>query len=313
MGGNVFAEKTSSIKREHIEPTLNKYFAELKFIFPNKTDIFNTEHFHTLGSVGKKPVSGDIDLGIDICHVIDYNDIHGSVEKWSIAASDFDNEFNQLKKRARSSTDDQLQLKALLKLICQQINDFTNSITCDEEKVNVGTMFTMFPQYRDSGIILQDNVQIDWMVGDIDWLRFSYYSAAYPDDSNVKGLHRTQLMVAAFQLADLSFSHAIGVKDKTTKELVATTPDQSLAILSERLGFEITRDSAEDFYALHKLLRTNLSDDKYGTLMYIYFKILDSTRTDIPDELQKYWIKRREKFGLTGKFLPETSKLKEYV
>lgn len=42
----------------------------------------------------------------------------------------------------------------------------------------------------------------------------------------------------------------------------------------------------------------------------IYLKILDSTRADIPDDLQVEWKKRRAKLGLTGKFLPDNSALK---
>lgn len=66
MGGNVFADKTSGIKRDHISSTLTAYFTELSKLFPKKSKIFNIEHFIPLGSVGKKAVSGDIDLGVDI-------------------------------------------------------------------------------------------------------------------------------------------------------------------------------------------------------------------------------------------------------
>jgi hypothetical protein len=41
-----------------------------------------------------------------------------------------------------------------------------------------------------------------------------------------------------------------------------------------------------------------------------YFKILDSTRADIPDNLQEEWIGRKDRLVLSGKFLPENSKLK---
>ena len=194
MGGNVFAGKTASIKREYIEPTLTNYFQELKRLFPKKADIFNTEHFIPLGSVGKKSVSGDIDLGIDVKHIIDFNNIEDTLVKWEISDQDFNDEFALLKKRARSSSDEQLQTKALLKLISMHINDFTNAITCDESKVGPGTMFSMCSQFSEQNVELTDSVQVDWMVGDIEWLKFSYYSSAYPEDSNVKGLHRTQLL-----------------------------------------------------------------------------------------------------------------------
>lgn len=313
MGGNVFADKTDSIKREYINPTLDKYFEELKRLFPKKANIFNTTHFITLGSVGKKSVSGDIDLGIDIEHIVNFDNIPETLISWEIHDDDFNNEFALLKKRARTATDEQLRSKALLKLISMHINDFTNSITCDESKVGPGVMFSCFPQYTDKNVELGTEVQIDWMVGDIEWLKFSYYSSAYPEDSNVKGLHRTQLMLSAFQVANLSFGHTDGVKDKETREVVATTPAEALAVLSERLGFTVTQEDAENYYTLYTLLAENMDPDQMNKLLCTYFKILDSTRVDIPDNLTYHWLNYKDTLGLTGKFLPETSKLKELV
>ena len=59
-GGNVFGT-TSSIKKEYILPTLEKFTSELKRIYPK----INFK-FSTLGSVGKKDESGDIDLGMSV-------------------------------------------------------------------------------------------------------------------------------------------------------------------------------------------------------------------------------------------------------
>lgn len=313
MGGNVFAGKTTSIKREYINPTLTKYFEELKQLFPKKADIFNTDHFIPLGSVGKKAVSGDIDLGIDMSFIINFDDIPGTLVSWEIHDDDFKDEFALLKKRARSASDNQLQSKALLKLISMHVNDFTNCITCDETKVGPGNMFTLFPQYSEKGVLTEDGVQIDWMAGDIEWLKFSYYSSAYPEDSNVKGLHRTQLMLSAFQVANLSFGHTDGVKDKETREVLATTPVEALAVLSERLGFTVTQQDAENYYTLYTLLAEKLDPDQKHRLLCTYFKILDSTRVDIPDNLTYHWLNYKDELGLTGKFLPETSKLKELI
>jgi len=313
MGGNVFADNASSIKREHITPTLTAYFAELSTLFPSKDYIFNTDHFIPLGSAGKKAVSGDIDLGVDIRDIFDLNDVYGSLEEWGLIAAEYEDEFIQLKKRARTSSDDQLRVKAFLKLLTQCINDHAEHIFCDEKKVTDGNIFTLFPQVDENNFGLGVGVQIDWMVGNIEWLKFSYYSAAYPEESNVKGLHRTQLMLSAFQLAGLSFAHVSGVKDKHTGEAVAVSPEGALHVLSARLGFTISRDDAENYYKLHQLLKENLISTDYNNLLAIYFKILDSTRVDIPDDLQLYWIARKDPLGLTGKFLPETSKLREYV
>jgi hypothetical protein len=313
MGGHVFADKASAIKREYINPTLTRYFQELKNLFPRKAGIFNTQHFIPLGSVGKKAVSGDIDLGIDIKYIIDFNDVYKSVDEWNLSAADYEDEFILLKKRARSATDNQLRVKALMKLISMYINDFTNTITCDETKVGPGNMFSLFPQYTEKGSLTGAGVQIDWMAGDIEWLKFSYYSSAYSEDSNVKGLHRTQLMLSAFQVANLSFGHVDGVKDKETREVVATTPVEALTVLSERLGFTVTQQDAENYYTLYTLLAEKLDPDQKHRLLCTYFKILDSTRVDIPDNLTYHWLNYKDELGLTGKFLPETSKLKEHL
>ena len=313
MGGNVFADKTSSIKREHIDPTLTAYFAELSNLFPNKKDIFNTNHFIPLGSVGKKNVSGDIDLGVDINDILDLNDVYGSLEEWGLVAAEFEDEFILLKRRARTSNDDQLRVKAFLKLLTKCINNHAEHIFCDEKKVTDGNIFTLYPQLDENTVGLGTGVQIDWMVGNLEWLKFSYYSAAYPEDSNVKGLHRTQLMLSAFQIAGLSFGHIAGVKDKHTGELVAVSPAGALRVLSARLGFYISQTDAEDYYKLQSLFKSKMTIEQYNQLIYIFLRILDSTRVDIPTELQYTWIVNKDTLGLTGKFLPETSKLKEHL
>jgi hypothetical protein len=53
-----------------------------------------------------------------------------------------------------------------------------------------------------------------------------------------------------------------------------------------------------------------MKPEDYNTLLNIYFKILDSTRADIPDDMQDEWRKRKDSLGLTGKFLPDNSALK---
>ena len=63
-GGNVFTGKTDSIPLEFIQPTLDKYYEELDRLFPQHSDKFR--NFQPLGSVGKKPKSGDIDLAVNV-------------------------------------------------------------------------------------------------------------------------------------------------------------------------------------------------------------------------------------------------------
>jgi hypothetical protein len=309
-GGNVFAGKTTGIRREFIQPTLVAYFAELKHIFPNKAGIFNEQHFVPLGSVGKKDVSGDIDLGVSATDLLDKTMSDESIAAWGVNPTSVQTEFEALQKRARTSTPEQLRMKAFLKQLTLYINKNAPSLYCDEKKVTDGNIFGLFPQLTDKGEHLGSGVQIDWMIGDLNWLKFSYHSAAYPEHSNVKGLHRTQLMLSAFQVANLSFNHVQGVKDKATGEIIARDPNDALAVLGQRLGFKITQADAEDYYKLHALLKSKMKPEEYSTLLNVYFKILDSTRADIPDDMQDEWRKRKDALGLTGKFLPDNSALK---
>lgn len=309
MGGNVFAGKTTSIRLEHINPTLDTYFAELQQLFPLKSDIFNQQHFVSLGSVGKKPISGDIDLGISDTDILDSDMSDASIIAWNIDPVAVAKETIELQRRARTATPTQSRMKAFMKTLTMYINAHAPTLYCDEKKVGAGTMFGLYPQFDVQGQPLGIGVQIDWMVGDLDWLRFSYYSSAYASDSNVKGLHRTQLMLTAFQVANLSFNHISGVKDKYTGQVVATKPESALVILGDQLGFKIDRSVTEDYYRLHALLQANMRPADYDNMIDKYFKILDSTRADIPDNLQSQWMDRQGPLELTGKFLPETSAL----
>ena len=313
MGGNVFAGKTARIKLAHVEPTLITYFEELKNLFPAKAEIFNNKNFILLGSAGKVASSGDIDLGINPIDLLDNDMSDKSIAMWNIDPIRVAAEFAILTKRARTSTPTQLKMKAFLKELTLHINANAPTLHCDEKKVTDSNIFGLYPQINQQGTNLGTGVQIDWMVGDLKWLQFSYYSAVYPTDSNVKGLHRTQLMLAAFQVANMSFNHATGVKDKTTSKVIATEPKQALVVLSNALGFEILRYTTEDYYKLHATLKENMKAVDYSALLNIYFKILDSTRTDIPDDLQNQWKSRKDQLGLTGKFLPADSALLECV
>jgi hypothetical protein len=308
-GGNVFKGQTSGIKKENISPTLNEYFKELAAIFPNKSKIFNEQYFNPVGSVGKVDESGDIDLAVDVSVILDKDMSDNAIAEWGVDPAEVLAEFQLLTKRARTSTPSQLRMKAFLKVLAKQINIKAPVLKADEKKVSTGNMFGLYPQSNASGKKLDINVQIDWMVGDLPWLKFSYYSAPRLLTSNVKGLHRTQLMLSAFQVANLSFNHVTGVKDKDTDLVVAHDPGQALAMLSARLGFDILQEDAEDYFKLHALLKEKMKPADYSQLLNVYFKILDSTRADIPNNLQEEWILRKDKLSLSGKFLPATSNL----
>lgn len=304
MGGNIFEGKTERIKKEYIESTLNKYFEELSRIFPYKAEEFTLENFRPVGSVGKKDTSGDIDLAIDSSTVVDNSFSAYSIEMWGLTPQEVRDEYLVLKKRSRTATDNQLMTKAVLRKIGERINAFSDTIYCDLKKVTNGNLFAYFPQFDDKGNQLDKGVQIDWMVGNMTWLEFSYYSDIYK--GNIKGLHRTQLILSMFNYLGYSFNHINGVSYDGT--IVAETPQEAIHLLSENYHFTPLLATINDYFQLIKVVNEQPDEVRDG-IIGIYLRILDKTRCDIPEDLQVTWLERQAELGLTGKFLPEDSNL----
>jgi hypothetical protein len=303
-GGNVFGT-TSSIKKEYIQPTLEKFTSELKRIYP-KIDF----KFNTLGSVGKKDESGDIDLGMSVDQFMT-KDGTPLLANWSIDPNEFNALFEKIRKRTRTATETQSKLRAMLELIATNIEAKSQFIDTDIKAAGGGSIFCTAPQYNEKGEEIDDkSVQIDINVGNLDWLNFSYYSNTYKD--NVKGLHRTQLMLSMFQVLNLTFKHSEGVKDKATGEIVATTPKEALNALNKGYGLNLSQDILNDYFELMNSLKKNLPKEKVNQILDTFIKILDSTRADIPTDIQDYWIANQDRLGLKGKFLPDNSNLIKY-
>lgn len=299
-GGNVF-EETGPIKKEHIQPTLAKFFEEFKSIFPKSEVHF--KRIRTLGSVGKKDYSGDIDLAMS-------ESSFDKIEDWNLDKTKVNQLFNDFKKRAKTSTDKQLLKRAVIVAIAEKIQQTSQNIVVDIKGSSAGSLFCMYPQYDEKGQMVGKNVQIDINVGDVDWLSFAYHSATYK--GNVKGLHRTQLLVSLFSHKGYTFSHNYGVKDKDSQEIVAQTPTQAIQLLNNLYKLNLTSETAGDYFKLIEILKTKLSPANYNGVIDTYLKILDRTRADIPEDLQQYWIDNQQKLNLTGKFLPEDSNLIKY-
>ena len=296
MGGNVFGT-TSGIKKEYIQSTLNRFIDELCRIFPLRKEYL--EGYKVLGSAGKKEVSGDIDLALS-------NDLVKDSKSWGISQTRVLEYYDKFQKRARTATHEQLMKRAFIVSIADVIKSESKLIEVDTKGSSNGSLFCTFPQLNKKGERVGMNVQIDINFGDLDWLEFAYYSDVY--EGNVKGLHRTQLMLSLFNYKGYIFSHNYGVKNKETQEIVASNPEQAIKLLSNEYEVEFTKDILSNFFTLMTFIQNNLKEDS-NSIFDIYLKILDSTRCDIPDPLQSYWLNNRERLGLTGKFLPETSKL----
>ena len=300
MGGNVF-DSTAPIKKEHIKPTLLEFFKQFKTIFPKAEPFFR--EMKTLGSVGKKDYSGDIDLALAGSSFDDIND-------WGLDEKHVQDLFTGFKKRARTSSDDQLMKRAVIVAVAQKILEVDTEIISDVKGSGAGALFLLFPQYDENNEAVGQNVQIDVNVGDVDWLSFAYHSATY--SGNVKGLHRTQLVVSLFSHKGYTFSHNYGVKSKETQEIVANTPQQAIDLLNKLYSLNLDRDTIGDYFKLMETLEAGLSEQDLHAVYDTYLKILDSTRCDIPEDLQAYWIENQERLGLKGKFLPAESNLTQY-
>lgn len=300
MGGNVF-DSTAPIKKEHIKPTLLEFFKQFKQIFPKAEPFFR--EMKTLGSVGKKDYSGDIDLALA-------GSSFDNVEDWGLDREHIMKLFQGFKKRARTSSDDQLMKRAVIVAVAEKILEADTEIIADIKGSSAGALFLLFPQYDENKKAVGQNVQIDINVGDVDWLEFAYHSATY--SGNVKGLHRTQLLVSLFSHKGYIFSHNYGVKNRETQEIVANTPQQAIDLLNKEYGLDLGRDTIGDYFKLIEALEAGLSPQDLHAVYDTYLKILDSTRADIPEDLQSYWIENQERLGLKGKFLPDNSNLIKY-
>ena len=270
MGGNVF-DNTGQIYKHHINPTLKKYISTLQSIFPKiKWD------FTLLGSAGKKEYSGDLDLTI-APELLDVN-------KLGLDLCKLNTRLNLLIKRARTSSLKQLKLKAILLEMADRINTSDIGIVVAQKRTTTSMMFSSFPQYDESGVMLSKLVQIDWMVGNPEWLTFSYFSDVYPVHG-VKGLHRTQLLVALFRLINYHFVHESGIKD-SGNNIIANTPNSALNVVNSTLNLNLTVDIAKNYFTLYDYLYANLPHSTLIQLVYLYFQIMWQSNNIPPPNLQ---------------------------
>ena len=304
-GGNVF-DITSSINKENIDSTVEKFVDELSRIFPAKVASFKS--FEKLGSAGKKDVSGDIDLSYDVKNI--FPDGKPDFQGWGVDEGKYNEKVALFTKRSKTASVDKIQLRAMIELIGEKLDENSSEIEVDTKSSGNGSIFCSAPQYGPDGKPLGINVQTDINIGNPEWLRFSYYSNTYA--GNVKGLHRTQLMLSLFANKGKSFSHATGVVDRETGEKEASNPQEALVLLNKLYGFDVSQDTLNDYFKLEDYLKNNVSPEEYNAIMDRYLKILDSTRADIPDNLQQYWIDNQSRLVLKGKFLPDTSNLVKY-
>lgn len=300
MGGNIF-DNTSSIKKENIIPTIKAFLQDLKKTFP-KADLSSIK---TLGSVGKKPVSGDIDLALS-------GDSIQNLSDWGLDEKEVNLKFEKFKKRSRTASDESLMKRAVI-ISIGEILEEQGLIGIDLKKSGSGALFLSYPQYGPDNEPTGENVQIDVNIGNVDWLRFAYHSDKFKDDK-IKGLHRTQLMLAMFAAKGYVFSHNYGVKHKATNKIVANTPDEAINLLNKLYNTNLSKEVLRNYYKLNDTLKAEASKSDLKAIYSTYIRILDRTpKAHIPEDLEQFWIDNQENLKLTGKFLPDDSPLKKYA
>ena len=319
-GGNVFkGERVGAIPLEFIEPTLERYYEELGRLFPQQTAFFQT--IEPLGSVGKKAKSGDIDLAIDVSELAPSRKIDDQMlQSWELDPQTWADTRARFAKRARNATDEELDLRAFLYELAKYIGENSQLIKTDLKKVTSGGMFSLFPQISDTGEQQEIGIQVDWMLGNKDWLKFAYFSdVPSVDQEMLKGLHRTQLIVALLGVKDYSFQHAKGVYRKGTKEKVVRSPQEALELIEKLYGTPISVEELRNFNSLYGWIEANLPDEDKVEVYRYYLKILDRTRGNkdpatgeqcghIPTELEDFWRQNQDIIPLSGKFLCKDQK-----
>jgi hypothetical protein len=196
-GGNVFKYTeydTENILLANIEPTIKKFVEDLGKVFPNKKSTLNSlnDKSNWLGSTGNKPQSGDVDLAYSSEYL--FKDGKIDIEGWGVDSNEFNTLYEKYKKSSRTSTDEVIQIRALLDLIINKVNNSSDDMFGSNKATNGGTLHFSYPQYSTSGEKLDSRAQLDIDTGDMDWLKFRYNSELPKDNPEIKGLHRGQLM-----------------------------------------------------------------------------------------------------------------------
>ena len=178
-GGGVFKDteySTKDIDRNDLKVTILKFTQELARLFPNKkaSIIDLSDESNWLGSTGSAFKSGDIDIAYSVKHFFagDKVDLAG----WGIDQGEFTALYEKYKKSARTASDDQIQLKALIELIVRRVNSNSKDLYASDKASGAGSIHFSFPQYSASGEKIDGRTQLDLDIGDMEWLKFRYNS-----------------------------------------------------------------------------------------------------------------------------------------
>jgi hypothetical protein len=288
-GGNVFTgteHDTDDILLNNIKPTIDEFVSTLSSIFPKKKSTFTSlsDSSNWLGSTGKKPKSGDVDLAYSSEYF--FKDGQIDTEGWGVDQNEYTQLYEKNKKAARSASDEQIQVKSLIQLIVKKINGSGKDIHANDKAANGGTIHFSYPQYSDSEK-LDINAQLDLDTGDLDWLKFRYNSELPDDNQEIKGLHRGQLMLAMFAATGYTFKSGKGFVRKETGDILGDKPQDAIDVFNNEykpkqpLDLKIT----SNYNKLMDYVKTNLDpEDKENTLK-MFAEALRRAKAYVPDNI----------------------------
>jgi len=289
-GGNVFKNTeydTQNIPLDNIQPTVNKFANDLSKLFPAKSKAFRdiTNSNSWLGSTGKKPESGDVDLAFSINHffVNGKPDIRG----WGINEDEFNALYEKNRKRARTATDEQIQVKSMVELIVQKINSSGTDLFSSDKASGAGSIHFSYPQYTPSGEKLDSFSQFDLDIGDIDWLKFRFNSELPKDNPQIKGLHRGQLMLAMFAVTGYTYKSGKGFIRKDTRETIADTPQQAMEVFNDEYkpSTPLTLEIINSYGKLMDYIKSSLKPEDTNNILDMFKRALERADAYVPDNI----------------------------
>ena len=289
-GGNVFKNSeydAQNILLNNIQPTVNKFAEDLGKLFPSKRISFKelTDKNNWLGSTGRKPESGDVDLA----YTSDNFFINGKPDTkgWEIDENEFNTLYEKLKKASRVATVEQIQIKALVQLIVKKINSNGGDLFSSDKASGAGSIHFSYPQYTPSGEKLDTRAQLDLDIGDMDWLKFRFNSELPKEDPQIKGLHRGQLMLAMFAATGYTFKSGKGFVRKDTGEIIADKPQSAMDVFNDEYkpNNPLTLEIINNYNKLMDYVKNNLKPEDKDATLNMFREALKRAEAYVPDNI----------------------------
>jgi hypothetical protein len=289
-GGNVFKNTefdTEDILLANIAPTIKKFTEDLGTLFPNKKNTFAAlnDKSNWLGSTGNKPQSGDVDLAYSEEAFFKNGTI--DINGWDISEADYTPLYEKNKKAARTATDEQIQLKSVIQLIVNKINNSGGEMKASDKASGAGSIHLSYPQYDLSGKKLDIRAQLDLDIGDMDWLKFRFNSDLPKEDPNIKGLHRGQLMLAMFSALGYTFKSGRGFVRKETGETIADKPERAMEVFNQEYQPKspLTLDIINSYNKLIDYINNNLKPEDKSKTLDMFREALRRAGAYIPENI----------------------------